>query len=169
MSRSGDVTLELGGEDRTFRLAIGQWRKIQEKCDAGPAELLARLAPVFEARRRGLSFSQIVTHGLLGAWRVDDVREVVLQGLLGAGVDMPTAAKLVREWVDERPLFEPLDVAYRIVLASIVGVEDEQAMGELRAAEEASRTSPAASDASAKTATTRSAEPSAGTPGPSTP
>jgi hypothetical protein len=169
MSRSGDITLELGGEDRTFRLAIGQWRKVQEKCDAGPAELLTRLAPVFSARQAGLSFAQTIGAGLLGSWRIDDVREVILQGLLGANMAAPDAQQLVREWVDERPLLESVAVAYEIVMASVIGAEDEKPAGEQQAARAASPNSHEESSASERAASTPTVAPSDGTPEPLTP
>lgn len=169
MSRSGDIELDFAGELRTFRLAIGQWRKVQEKCDAGPAELLARLSPAFFARQQGLSFDQILGGGLLGRWRVDDIREPILQGLLGANMAAPEAMKLVRDWVEERPLIESVALAYQIVLAGVIGAEDEKPAGEGQAADAGSQSSPAASSGSEKTAFTPSAAPLAGAPGPSTP
>jgi hypothetical protein len=169
MSRSGDITLEFGGEERAFRLAIGQWRKIQEKCDAGPAELLARLGPMYAAKSQGLSFAQIVSHGYLGSWRVDDVREVILQGLLGANMAGPEALALVRDWVEERPLIESVGIAYEVVMASVMGAEDEKAVGEPQAAAAASPNSPAASSGSAKAGSTPKGARSGGTPAPSTP
>lgn len=168
MSRGGEVSLEFAGELRTFRLAIGQWRKVQETCDAGPAELLARLAPAFAAGQQGLTFEQVVTHGLLGRWRLDDVREPILQGLVGGNMPLPQATKLVQEWVDERPLFESVAIAYQVVMASIVGASDERAAGESQAAEADSQPSPAASSGSEKKASTRKAARSAGRPARST-
>jgi hypothetical protein len=167
MSRGGDIALQFGGEERTFRLALGQWRKVQEKCDAGPAELLARLAPMFAARQQGLKVSQMLTHGLLGTWRVDDVREVILQGLLGGEMPGPAAFELVKAWVDERPIFENVELAYQIVMASVFGAEDEKPVGESLAAAAASPRSRRASSGSAKTATTPSAPPAASPPTPS--
>lgn len=168
MSRSGETVLEFGGEERTFRLAIGQWRKVQEKCDAGPAEILARLAPAFTARRQGLSLDQILAMGLLGRWRIDDIREVILQGLLGGGMAGPDALRLVRDWVEERPLLESVAVAYAVALAGVIGAEDEKPAGELQAAPAAYPSSRAARSGSAKTASMRSAARSAGTRAPST-
>lgn len=168
MSRSGDITLDFGGEERTFRLAIGQWRKVQETCDAGPAELLARLAPAFAAAKQGLAFDQIIGMGLLGRWRIDDVREPIRQGLLGMNMPLPAVDKIVREYVDERPFLENVAVAYQIVLASVVGAEDEEAVGESQAAPAASPSSPEASSATVRKASTRSAGRSAGSPAPST-
>lgn len=162
MSRAGEITLEFGGEERVFRLALGQWRKVQEKCDAGPAELLARLAPMFAARRQQLNMAQIMGNGLLGTWRVDDVREVILQGLLGGDTPGPKALELVKDWVDERPIFESVEIAYQVVLASVFGVEDEKPVGESQAAPTAaSPRSRKASSGSAKTASTPSAPPAA--------
>lgn len=162
MSRSGESVADFGGEERTFRLGVKQWEKVQEKCDAGPGEILARLAPAFLARQQEIPFEQIIQHGLLGTWRVHDVREPILQGLLGAGMPGPEALKLVRDWVDERDLIETLPVAYKVVFGGIVGVGDEAASGEPQAAGEGSPNSRAASSASEKTASTPSAEPSAG-------
>lgn len=158
MSRSGDTRLDFGGRERVFRLALGEWRKVQERCDAGPAEILARLAPIFTARQQGLTFGQILANGHLGRWRVDDVREVIFQGLVGGGMDPNAAIKIVRAWVDERPLLESVDIAYEVVLASIIGPEDEQAAGESQAAAETSQASPAASSGSVTADTTPLAE-----------
>lgn len=168
MSRSGEIALEFGGEERTFRLALGQWRKVQEKCDAGPGELLSRLGPAYVARQQGLNFNQMLANGYLGAWRIDDVREPILQGLLGGGMDAKVALDLVKDWIDERPLFEAVGVAYQVVLASVIGAPDEAAAGESDAVAEASQTSPAANSGSERTATTPPAAPSTGTPETST-
>lgn len=162
MSRSGEVTLEFAGEERAFRLALGQLRKVQEKCDAGPGELLARLGPVFFATKQGLTLEQAIAAGYLGTWRVDDVREPILQGLLGANMAGPEALKLVKEWVEERPLLESVATAYQVVMASIIGAEDEKAVGESQAAEAGSPISPAASSGSEKRGSTRSAARSSG-------
>lgn len=125
MSRSGEVTLPWGDEDRTFRLGIKEWERVQEKCDAGPGEILGRLSPVFYASQRGLKFQQIVAAGYLGNWRVHDVREPLYRGLIGGGMDPTKAGKIIRELVDERPLLEAVGIAYQVVLASVVGAEDE--------------------------------------------
>lgn len=151
MSRSGEIVRSFGGEDRLFRLGIGEWRKVQEACNAGPSEILARLAPPFQALRRGVSFQDVVGSGLLGHWRVDDIRVVLFHGLLGAGEPHAKALDLVKTWVDGRPLLEPLPAAYEVVYASVCGAEDEPASGEPRG-ETGQPLSPAASSASASTA-----------------
>jgi hypothetical protein len=141
MSRSGEIALLWGDKERTFRLGIGEWVKVQEKCDAGPGEILARLAPVFAATQQGLKFEQIVAMGYLGRWRVDDIREPLYRGLIGGGMGPTEAGKLVVELVDDRPLLEPLSLAYQVVLTSIVGAADEP-LGERRG--EAKKASPRA-------------------------
>jgi hypothetical protein len=135
MSGTGAITLPWGDEERTFRLGIGEWRKVQEKCDAGPAEILARLAPVFAAIQQGLKVEQIVAMGYLGRWRVDDVREPLYRGLIGGGTEPTAAGRLIKDLVDERPLLEAGASAYRVVLATIVGAPDEpvgEAVGETK-------------------------------------
>ena len=72
---------------------------------------------------------QILTAGGGGSWRVDDVREVLYRGLIGGGLDPTAAGRLMRDLHDERPLMENLPLALEVVLASLVGVEDE-AVGE---------------------------------------
>lgn len=168
MSRSGEITLAFGDGEYPFRLAIGQWRKVQEATDAGPPELLARMAPAFEAMRRGVKAADLISAGLLGRWRIDDIRAPIFQGLLGGGMEPPRAAKMVTDWVDERPLLESLGVAYQIVQASFTGVEDEDASGGAKG-ETDPPLSPEESSGSDKTASTPSAAPSDGHPARSTP
>lgn len=130
MSRDAKVVLPFGGEDRTFRLGIGEWRDVQEKCDAGPGEILARLAPPFQALRSGLSLQDILGSNLLGRWRVDDIRVVIHFGLIGGGSKPNDAMVLVKRWVDARPPLEALPTAYQVAFAGVVGAEDEDASGE---------------------------------------
>lgn len=153
MSRSGEIALAWGDRERTFRLTVADWEKVQEKCDAGPAEILARLAPVFTARAAGLSYGQIVAGGYLGSWRIHDVREPLYRGLMrGEGLDATAAGKVIRDLVDERPLIESVAIAYEVVLASIIGAPDEPA-GEAEGEGSAANLSPAErSDSPATTA-----------------
>lgn len=167
MSRDGSITLDWGGEpERAFRLGIGEIKKLQETVDAGPTGIAAKcqitLAVLGAQKARdwiGLSqfnLSQIAEKPM--------VREALKQGLLGAGVPLPSADKLLREYVDERPLAENLITAIEVCMAAVFGVEDEDAAGESEAvAEEVSTRSPTASSGSGKTASTPSAPP-AGSP-----
>jgi hypothetical protein len=127
MSRGGELVRLWGDDERTFRLGIGEWRKIQETCDAGPAEIAARLSVWAASRNRHpkASFLDLLAAGGLGGWRVDDIREPIYRGLIGGGMEPTIAGRLMRELHDERPLVENIDLALAIVLASILGPGDE--------------------------------------------
>ncbi|ADU12037.1 gene transfer agent family protein [Asticcacaulis excentricus] len=107
MSRAAEVELSFGGADRLFRLPIGRIRAIQEKCDAGLMELLNRYA--------------------LGHDRIDDTREVILQGLIGGGMVITEAQKLIEAFFDppEIPKRQFTHLAQAIVSVALFGVPDE--------------------------------------------
>jgi hypothetical protein len=127
MSRSAEISLAFGGEERQFRLPLGRLRALQEKTDCGPMELLRRF--------------------LSGEWRVDDLRETLLQGLIGGGLDQGAATKLVMSNFDDLPLQPFVTMAQAIVMAAVVGAEDED-LGEPRGEAEPSSPSPAESSGS---------------------
>lgn len=110
MSRSAEVTLPFGGEDRVFRLALGRLRALQERCDAGPQTLLQRLMD--------------------GSWRVDDVRETILQGLIGGGMAQVEATTLLTRYFDDLPITQFVSTATGVLLAALVGAGDENDLGE---------------------------------------
>jgi hypothetical protein len=114
MSRDGSISLTWGDGEHRFRLAIGQLRELQEKCDAGPAEIAGRLAD--------------------GRWRVNDVRETVRLGLVGGGMAPGDAHKLTTRYVDERPWLESVPAAQAVLMAALVGVPEEP-VGKDQAAE----------------------------------
>lgn len=114
MSRGGEITLQCWDGEHTFRLRLGELRTLQEKCDAGPMHLARRLAD--------------------GTWRVDDVRETLRLGLIGAGVAQDVALRLVLEHVDNVPLIQNVFTAQAVVLAAVMGVADER-LGETQAEE----------------------------------
>lgn len=118
MSRHGEIRLPFGPEERTFRLGIGELRKIEERCDAGAPELLTRLSPLVRAIEAKLTFAQILQAGLLGSWRIDDVREPLLQGLIGGGLGSTEAGVLVRAVFDEKLSFEFAPIAYLVLEAA---------------------------------------------------
>jgi hypothetical protein len=127
MSRGGELIRAWGDDDRRFRLGIGDWRKVQETCNAGPAEIAARLSAwaAMQKRLPNASFLDLLAAGGLGNWRVDDIREPIYRGLIGGGMNPTEAGRLVRDLHDERPLMENIDLALEIVLASLVGPQDE--------------------------------------------
>jgi len=113
MSRSARVDLKWADGNGSqnegayrFRLPIKQMEELQEICNAGPQELLTRLRT--------------------GTWKLRDIREPIRLGLIGGGDATPAQAlKLVERYVDERPLIENAAVAQAIVLAAVIGFEDD--------------------------------------------
>lgn len=107
MAADARVTLAwFDGED-TFRLGIGEIRALQEKTGAGPDTL----------RRRLLS----------GEWFLDDIRETIRLGLIGAGLPSAQAMEKVKRAVDARPLGENVLIAATIITAAVIGVPDDPA------------------------------------------
>jgi hypothetical protein len=114
MSRDATITLTWGDGEHRFRLAIGQLRELQEKADAGPAEIVDRLSS--------------------GRWRIDDVRETIRLGLIGGGMAPGDAYRLTVRYVDERPWLENVRPAQAVLMAALVGAPDEP-VGKAEAAE----------------------------------
>ena len=106
MSRSGEITLEWGDGEHHFRLAWKQLVAIQEECDAGPFWVLGRLGD--------------------GSWRMSDIEAPIRHGLIGGGLEPPAASRLVRVYVQERPLAENLLTARTILAAAVYGIPDDE-------------------------------------------
>jgi hypothetical protein len=106
MSRDGSIELYWPDERRTYRLRIGELRQLQEKCDKGPLEIIHALAE--------------------GKWRVDDVIQPIRLGLIGGGMKLEDANKLVEATVHDGTLGEAIFMAKRIVECAIMGPPDEQ-------------------------------------------
>lgn len=109
MSRSADIELAWPDQRRTYRLAIGQLRELQEKCNAGPMEILTRLET--------------------GRWRVEDLGEIVRLGAVGGRMALADAVALVENNVYARPLVDAVPWAYKILAAVVVGFELEEIPG----------------------------------------
>lgn len=137
------LTEELGGVERQFRLGIGELRQLQEKCNAGPATILGRLmsfqpqaADTKRPNAKGYELgaddpdyrADFNLYSLLrsfgGDWRVDDVREPIRLGLIGAGTTPTEASLAVQSYVDSRPLSEHIGLAAAILIKSLSADED---------------------------------------------
>lgn len=134
------VELPFGGDVRRFRLAIGELRELQDKCQVGPATILSRLIafqpqamdtmrPRAENFPLGIADPDYIAQfnlfsvlrSLGGDWRVDDVRETIRLGLIGAGTTPTEAWLLVSRYVDGVPLTECIGVASEILMHALVG------------------------------------------------
>lgn len=113
MTRSANISLTWADGEHEFRLPIGKLRELQELCDAGPPVVAQRLAS--------------------GTWKVEDIRETLRLGLIGGGMAPGAALSRIQRYVDERPLLENVKAAQAVILAALVGV-DEEPVGEEAAA-----------------------------------
>jgi hypothetical protein len=106
MSSTGEIVLAFADGERTFRLTVGAWRRVQEKCDAGPMELMHRY--------------------VAGTWRVDDLRAPIREGLIGGGMPQTEADILLKNNFDDTTLGQFVPLVQAIVAASIVGSPDDE-------------------------------------------
>lgn len=135
MSRSGEVLIAWGdgegpGEkgEYSFRIGIVEWRKIDERFGVGPVEMLNRVSR--------------------GTWKIDYPREVIRLGLQAGGsclngtsVDDQRVNRLIREYVDGRPLLQSVAIAARILEAALWEPQDDT-IPKLAAAESRPQVSP---------------------------
>lgn len=108
-NRDGSIVLPFGDGRHNFRLAWEQLIMLQEARDMGPFLLLNRL------------FS--------GAWRVEDISEVIRCGLIGGGKEPVAALELVETYVHKRPPLETLVIAQKVLGAGLSGAADEEEPG----------------------------------------
>ncbi|MGO4838313.1 gene transfer agent family protein, partial [Rhizobiaceae sp. 2RAB30] len=62
-----------------------------------------------------------------GVWNARDVRELLRLALIGGGTEPAKALKLVRDYIEERPLTESIDVYIEALNAFLFGVTDGSA------------------------------------------
>lgn len=106
MNRDGSIILPWGGEDRPFRLGTRELEKLQEARDCGPYVLLDRL--------------------LTGRWFVQDIREVLRWGLIGGGVEVADATRLLKLYFEDMPPAGiNLVTAQRALGAGVIGAPEE--------------------------------------------
>lgn len=105
MARDGSITLGWADGEYRFRLAWAQLRALQEACDAGPGHVLERLQT--------------------NRWRIEDIEQVLFQGLLGGGMEAAQVRRLIRAYVQEQPLGENVMIAQAVLAAAVVGAPDD--------------------------------------------
>ncbi|WP_309582982.1 gene transfer agent family protein [Rhizobium rhizogenes] len=118
--RDARVSFDWADGTYSFRLAWGQLEELQEKCDAGPYVVLQRL------------------HS--GAWRIEDITNIIRLGLIGGGMEPAPSLKLARRYVEERPPMENLIPAQVILSAGLTGAPEEK-VGEDAAASQTKNSS----------------------------
>lgn len=120
MSRAASVTFDWADGTHDFRLGLGERRDLQEKTGVGLLALFRRLSD--------------------GTWRNEDAREVLRCGLIGAGMAPPDALRLVRAYVDERPMVESVVPALLVCQAALYGGPDAELVGKASAPTAAAET-----------------------------
>lgn len=112
MSRDATIEFDFADGRYKFRLGIGELEELDEKTDRGPYELLR----------------MIDDH----TWRTSHVREVIRIGIIGGGLEPVKATKLLKRYLDDRPLIEWLPYARLILFACLAGPRDGEAPGKAK-------------------------------------
>jgi hypothetical protein len=99
------VTLTWPGGEHEFALRIEHLRALQDRCDAGPAWVLARLGS--------------------SQWLVEDVTETLRLGLEGAGLEKKEARRLVQMHVEGALALSVL-TARAILMSALYGDPDDE-------------------------------------------
>lgn len=107
------------GGEHPFFLRLEQLRALQDRCDAGPAYILAALSS--------------------GTWLVDHVIQTIRLGLEGGGMESKEAKRLVALHVEDRPIALSVMTAQAVLMHSLYGPEDDP-VGESSAAAGKKRT-----------------------------
>lgn len=113
MSADGSTTFVWGGDERRFRLGIGELLALQERRNSGPQEILNRFR--------------------FSTWRIEDIQEIIRLGLIGAmmvdGADAAAVGKKARELVDANVragnITDNAAPALKILLAGLQGDPDD--------------------------------------------
>jgi hypothetical protein len=111
--RNARFTAEFADGTYDFCMNYGAIRMLQESRDMGPLFIFGLLES--------------------GAWRVEDIREIIRCGLIGGGMAPARAVKLVQMYVEERPPMENMALAKRVLGAGLIGAPEE-GLGESEAA-----------------------------------
>jgi hypothetical protein len=124
------VTLDFADGKYTFKITLGGIREIQTKCRTGMGAVYARILKGRYISPAGDTFG----NPLEGEWYVEDLIEVIRQGLLGGGsgmvdgqsvkVDETRAQHLIENYVVGKPLAYAWKLAAAIVTAANEGFGD---------------------------------------------
>lgn len=101
-----------GDGEYSFRLGHKEWEEL-DQLEIGPLELLDKLR--------------------FHRWRFRYPRAVILAGLVGGGLDRSRALRLVKVYVEDRPIADNTALAIKIMVA---GLWTPEKLGEAKAATE---------------------------------
>ncbi len=110
--RAAEEITWAGGANQ-FRLAIGELRTIEQRCDAGVAVVMMRL--------------------LGQQWKVDDVIQPILLGLIGAGMAEPDAKRAIEKAHSTANMYALAITSAAILQKFIMWDPDGDAPGEAQA------------------------------------
>jgi hypothetical protein len=147
VSRDAAIELPFGLEKHRFRLAIGEWKKIQEEIDVGPFELFGRLGAAMRSMAVGLDSIEGLMLAATCKLGAGDARLVCYHGLIGGGMLANDAGRRVREVIGDLPAAQ-IDTAHAVVFASLRGAKDETPGEPVAAAVKAARRRPRSPTAS---------------------
>lgn len=109
MSADGSIELPFGDGLKKFRLAIGQWRVLEEKRKLGPKRLYDRVRS--------------------GDWFVEDLYQTIRLGLIGGGMSEPQALDLTETffgaWLANRGLLGAEGICVLVMGVSLVGMDGD--------------------------------------------
>lgn len=149
MAAQGTIVRAFGSEERAFVLLVSGWREVEKACGCGLGVIAGRIAPLIQilgfpggAAAYPGGILAAAAGGLMGSFKVDDLREVLKQGLIGGGLSSTEAGALVRAVFDEEvarghgPALRWAPLAFDLIMGALVGMEDEPivAPGEPKAA-----------------------------------
>lgn len=89
------------GGEHAFRLGLEHLRALEQRCDAGPEQILARL--------------------MTRTWRVADVVDTIRLALEGGGLSKEEARRLVTARVEDDPIGLAVPTAQAILMLALWG------------------------------------------------
>lgn len=100
-----ELVANFAGKERTFHLRLGEYADIQTVTGVGIGVVYKRLASL--------------------EFYIKDVEQVLISGLVGGGMPVSDANRIVREQLDYRPLMEMSALASDVMIAAMNGIEPD--------------------------------------------
>lgn len=97
------IVARFAGGDHVFRLRIGEIGELETHCGAGIGAIYTRMAAL--------------------QFRLADIRQTIRLGLIGGGMPAGQADYFVGRYVDDAPINDYADLAFRVLRALFDGAE----------------------------------------------